>query len=75
MTSTPAPSDLLARNWRLWAAMGSVIVLTAAAVYLPFAQGLFATAALTPGDWLIALAIASTVLWLEELRKKAHQGR
>ncbi|MFC0431989.1 cation-transporting P-type ATPase [Kutzneria buriramensis] len=66
---------MLARNWRLWAAMGSVVVLHAAAVYLPFAQGLFATTTLTPIDWLIAAAIASTVLWLEELRKAAARQR
>jgi len=66
---------LLARNWRLWAAMGSVLVLHAAAVYLPFAQSLFATTGLAPTDWLIAAAIASTVLWLEELRKAAARQR
>jgi Ca2+-transporting ATPase len=66
---------LLTRNWRLWAAMGSVVVLHAAAVYLPFAQGLFATTALAPIDWLLAAAIASTVLWLEELRKAAVRQR
>jgi Ca2+-transporting ATPase len=60
---------LLVRNWRLWAAMASVVVLQAAAVHLPAAQGLFGTTALRPVDWLVALAIASSVLWLEELRK------
>ncbi|WP_043714643.1 cation transporting ATPase C-terminal domain-containing protein [Kutzneria sp. 744] len=65
----------LARNWRLWAAMAGVVVLQVIAVHLPVAQGLFATTDLAPGDWLVALAIAATVLCLEELRKAVRRRR
>jgi Ca2+-transporting ATPase len=64
---------LLTRNWRLWAAIASVVALQAVAVHVPVAQSLFATTALTPVDWLTAAVIASAVLWLDELRKWASR--
>ncbi|MEU3764911.1 cation-transporting P-type ATPase [Amycolatopsis keratiniphila] len=66
---------LLFRNRRLWAALGSVLALQICAVYLPAAQSLFGTTALTALDWLVAIAIASSVLWAEELRKAVSRRR
>ncbi|WP_228709141.1 cation-translocating P-type ATPase [Amycolatopsis keratiniphila] len=66
---------LLFRNRRLWAALGAVLALQICAVYLPAAQALFGTTALTALDWLAATAIASSVLWAEELRKAVSRRR
>lgn len=66
---------LLFHNRRLWAALGSVLALQVCAVYLPAAQSLFGTTALTALDWLVATAIASSVLWAEELRKAVSRRR
>lgn len=62
---------MLSRNWRLWAALCAVLVLHVCAVSVPAAQTLFGTTGLTGLDWVIAAAIASSVLWVEELRKCA----
>ncbi|NKE63537.1 cation-transporting P-type ATPase [Lentzea sp. PSKA42] len=66
---------MLFRNWRLWAAVGTVLGLQICAVHVPVAQSVFSTAALTGGDWLIAAAVASSVLWVEELVKAASRFR
>ncbi|AGM07178.1 Ca2+-transporting ATPase [Amycolatopsis keratiniphila] len=66
---------LLFRNGRLWAALGAVLALQICAVYLPAAQSLFGTTALTALDWLVATAIASSVLCAEELRKAVARRR
>ena len=58
-------------NPMLWASLLGVVVLQAVAVYWPPAQTIFHTAALAPGDWMIATAVAATVLLLEEIRKLA----
>jgi Ca2+-transporting ATPase len=41
----------------------------AAVVYLPFLQSIFQTEALGLFDWLQLIAVASCVLWADELRK------
>ena len=57
------------KNGKLWAALVTVIVLQAVAVHWPPAQALFATTSLSPHEWLVVLAVASSLLWLEEARK------
>lgn len=32
-------------------------------------QDIFGTTEITAGDWLVTIAVASTVLWFEEARK------
>ncbi len=65
-------------NWRLWAVVGGVVVLQILATnWGPF-QSLFGTEHLTWTQWGVCLAVASTVLWIEELRKlgvRLLQGR
>jgi P-type Ca2+ transporter type 2C len=56
-------------NRNLWGSVGVVIVLHVAAVYVPFLQEVFGTTALTAGQWLICIGVASSILWIEELRK------
>lgn len=57
------------RNRMLWLALFSVVVLQVLAVEWPPAQGIFKVERLTLADWIIATAIASSVLVLEESRK------
>ena len=56
-------------NRMLWASLLGVVVLQAVAVHWSLAQSIFHTTALTPGDWVIASAVAASVLLLEEARK------
>ena len=59
------------RNWKLWIALMAVLVLQVVVVHWPPAQGVFDTVALAPADWVLAFAVASSVLILEEVRKAA----
>jgi Ca2+-transporting ATPase len=65
------------RNGKLWAALGTVVVLQVLAVHVGPVQDLFGTSALTAWDWVLVTAVASSVLWLEEIRKAVvrHRGR
>ena len=56
-------------NYWLWIALGLSLALQVAVVYVPFLQQAFGTVALTAGDWLCCIAVASSVLWLRELSK------
>jgi P-type Ca2+ transporter type 2C len=38
-------------------------------IYTPFLQPAFGTVSLNPQDWLFCIAMASSVLWLREIRK------
>ena len=58
-------------NWRLWAALATVLVLQVIAVHWPSAQEIFETTTLSAGQWAIAIAVASSVLIVEEVRKFA----
>jgi Ca2+-transporting ATPase len=58
-------------NWRLWAVVGVVMVLQVLATNWGPLQSLFGTEHLTWNQWGIAVVVASTVLWVEELRKLA----
>ena len=63
-----ALGDLFVNRW-LWAALAFSLLLQVAVVYTPFLQQAFSTTALDAGDWLICLAVGSSVLWLRELSK------
>ena len=66
------------RNRWLWLSLGAVLVLQVAVVHLDPLQSLFDTTSLSVGEWAISAAVASSVLWLEELRKivvRARDGR
>ena len=56
-------------NRMLWLALSGVVLLQVLAVHWPPAQAVFHTTALKPADWLLAFAVASSVLVFEELRK------
>ncbi|MGE5478345.1 MAG: cation-translocating P-type ATPase [Bacteroidales bacterium] len=56
-------------NGKLWLALGAVLALQALAVSWAPAQALFHTTPLSAREWLLAAAVASSVLVLDELRK------
>jgi Ca2+-transporting ATPase len=57
------------RNGQLWLALVGVLALQALVVHWPPAQGVFGTTALEFDDWFKAVAVASSVLLLDELKK------
>ncbi len=63
-----------ANPWLLIAIAGSA-GLQLLVVYLPSLQSAFSTAPLSIGDWLGAAALASSVLWVSELRKLLRRIR
>lgn len=56
-------------NNKLWLALASVILLQMVAVHWRPAQAIFDTVDLSLTEWILAIAIASSVLFLEEMRK------
>jgi P-type Ca2+ transporter type 2C len=65
---TSAFHQMFANRW-LWAAIALVLLLQVAVVHLPALNVAFGTTSLTAGQWLVCVAMASTVLWAGELRK------
>ncbi len=62
-------------NGILWGAIGLSVVLQVAVVHVPFLNDAFGTARLGISDWLLCTALASTVLWADELRKLVGRRR
>jgi magnesium-transporting ATPase (P-type) len=62
-------------NRYLWAAIGLSLALQVAVVYIPLLNDAFDTARIGAADWLLCAAMASTVLWADELRKLASRRR
>ena len=58
-------------NRMLWTSIGAVVLLQVVAVHWPPAQAVFRTTALASADWILCVAIASSILLLEEARKLA----
>jgi P-type Ca2+ transporter type 2C len=61
-------------NPALWAAIALSALLQVAVVHLPVLNRGFGTTALDLRGWLVATALASLVLWAEELRKLARRA-
>lgn len=59
------------RNGKLWLSLACFLALQVLVVHWPPAQSVFGTAELEPVDWLKAVAVASSVLLLDEARKAA----
>lgn len=57
-----------ANRW-LWAAIGLSALLQVAVVQLPVLNTAFTTKPLSLSQWLVCIAVASTVLWVSEIRK------
>ncbi|MFZ2509491.1 MAG: cation-transporting P-type ATPase [Gordonia sp. (in: high G+C Gram-positive bacteria)] len=56
-------------NYAIWIAMVGVVLVHIAVVNVGFFQNLFDTTALTGSQWMFAVAVGSSVLWVEEIRK------
>ena len=65
----------MARNAPIWVALVAVPVLLVTVVEVPFLQGIFDTTSLHGDEWLLAAAVGSSILWLEELRKVGARWR
>ena len=72
--TTSAFHRLFVNPW-LWGALGVALLLQVLVVHVPFLQTAFGTASLDLGHWLVAAAMASSVLWLDELRKAVLRAR
>ncbi|WP_448006388.1 cation-translocating P-type ATPase [Agromyces bauzanensis] len=66
--TTSAFRGLFANRW-LWGAVVLAVLLQIAVVSLPPLQVAFSTQSLDLEHWLVCAAMASVVLWFEELRK------
>ncbi len=67
-------SRVFANAW-VWAAVGLSLALQAAVIHAPVLQQAFSTTALSGGDWLRCLLVASSVLWARELVKAVARAR
>ncbi len=67
-------SELFHNPW-LWGAVLLSLLLQFLVVYAPFMQPAFGTVGLSPADWLLCAAIASSVLWLREVSKLVARAR
>ena len=56
-------------NDKLWIALGAVLVLQVGVTHVGFMQSLFDTTSISFAQWLVCIGVASSVLWLEEIRK------
>ena len=56
-------------NKALWWALGAVVALQAAVTHLGPVQRLFDTTDISPAQWLVCIAVASSITWIEEARK------
>ena len=56
-------------NGAIWVSLAVVIVLQVLVVHLDVMQGLFDTTARTSTQWLFAIAVGSSVLWIDEIGK------
>ena len=65
---------LFSNRW-LWAAIGVSVLLQVAVLGIPVLQRAFGTVALDTSDWLRCLAVASSVLWIQEATKLSARAR
>lgn len=72
--TTSAFHRMFVNRW-LWGAIGLGVALQVAVVQVPFLQVAFGTAGLDLAHWGVAVAMASTVLWFDELRKLVWRAR
>jgi Ca2+-transporting ATPase len=59
----------------LWTAIAGSVALQILVVYLPMLQKAFGTTPLSGSDWILCIAIASSVLWLREGSKAVIRWR
>lgn len=62
-------------NRLLWVALAAVLLLQVGVTHVGFMQSLFDTTSISASQWLVCIAVASSVLWLEEIRKVVVRRR
>ena len=62
-------------NPAIWVALVVVVVLQVLVVQTEFLQGLFGVVDLTSAQWAFALAVGSSIFWIEEIRKLLTRAR
>lgn len=62
-------------NTYLMGATAVVVSLQMLAVYTPFLQGILHTVPLTLSEWLMIIAVATSIIWVEEIRKFFYRHR
>ena len=62
-------------NWRLWAALGASCAIQVCVTVVGPLQDLFNVTSITVVQWLICAAVASSVVFVEELRKAIVRAR
>jgi Ca2+-transporting ATPase len=62
-------SKLTFTNKYLWWSLAVVLLLQIAVTHVSFMQSLFNTRSISPQQWMVCVAVASSVLWVEEIRK------
>lgn len=67
--NTTVFSRMLFSNKSLWLSLVSVLLLQVGVTHVGFMQSLFETTSLSAGQWGICIAVASSILWVEEIRK------
>ena len=72
--TTSAFHGLFANTW-LWGSIVLSVVLQVAVVEVPFLQVAFGTSSMDPAHWAACIALASVVLWYDELRKVVLRSR
>jgi Ca2+-transporting ATPase len=65
---TSAFKGLFDNTW-LWIAVAFSLALHTMVIYVPFLQKAFSTVSLSAYDWLICVAVSSSVLWISEASK------
>jgi P-type Ca2+ transporter type 2C len=65
---TSAFHGLFSNRW-LWAAIALSLALQVLVVHVPLLNRAFATTPLSAADWALCAAMASVVLWVDELKK------
>ncbi len=61
--------DHLFTNKLLWGAVALSVLLQIAVIYVPFLNTAFNTTPITAADWGLTIAMASLVLWVDEIKK------
>jgi calcium-translocating P-type ATPase len=71
--SVSAFRHMFVNPW-LWGAIALSLMLQVAVVHVGFLNIAFGTVSLAPDQWLVCVAMASVVLWFDELRKRVARA-
>jgi len=67
--NTSVFSRMLFSNKSLWISLATVLFLQIGVTHVSFMQSLFETTSLSISEWAVCVAVASAILWVEEIRK------